>query len=82
MEGKPWGRKSLDFKVHSLIDRVYKPLNLYIAWEKVRVNRGCGGVDRVSLEATIACITTLLKRMMRFVIGISLNLNGVSENLG
>jgi len=50
MEGKPWGRKSLGFKVHSLIDKVYKPLNLYIAWEKVRVNKGCGGIDRVSIE--------------------------------
>jgi len=50
MQGKPWGRKSLKFKVHSLIDKVYKPLNLYIAWEKVKANRGSGGVDRVSIE--------------------------------
>lgn len=50
MQGKPWGRKSLEFKVHSLIDKVYKPLNLYIAWEKVRANKGSGGVDRVTIE--------------------------------
>ena len=50
MQAKPWGRKSLEFKVHSLIDKVYKPLNLYIAWEKVRANKGSGGVDRVSIE--------------------------------
>jgi len=50
MQGKPWGRKSLKFKVHSLIDKVYKPLNLYIAWEKVKANKGSGGVDRVSIE--------------------------------
>ena len=50
MQGKPWGRKSLGFKVHSLIDKVYKPLNLYIAWEKVKANKGSGGVDRVSIE--------------------------------
>jgi len=50
MQGKAWGRKSLKFKVHSLIDKVYKPLNLYIAWEKVKANRGSGGVDRVSIE--------------------------------
>lgn len=50
MQGKPWGRKSREFKVHSLIDKVYKPLNLYVAWEKVKANRGSGGVDRVSIE--------------------------------
>lgn len=50
MQGKPWGRKSLEFKVHSLIDKVYKPRNLYIAWEKVRANKGSGGVDRVTIE--------------------------------
>ena len=33
-----------------MIDKVYKPLNLYIAWEKVKANRGSGGVDSVSIE--------------------------------
>lgn len=37
-------------KHHSLIDKVYKRLNLYIAFERVRLNKGAGGVDRVSLE--------------------------------
>lgn len=50
MQGKLWGRKTKEFKVHSLIDKVYKLLNLYIAWEKVRANKGAGGVDRVSVE--------------------------------
>jgi len=50
MESKPWGRKSLEFKVHSLIDKVYKPLNLYIAWENVKANKGSEGIDRVSVE--------------------------------
>jgi RNA-directed DNA polymerase len=36
-------------KVHSLIDKVYKRKNLEIAWEKVRANRGSGGVDGQSL---------------------------------
>ena len=31
------------------------------------------GLAMASIEATMACITTLLKRMMRFVIGITLN---------
>jgi len=36
-------------KVHSLIDKVYKRKNLEMAWEKVRANRGSGGVDGQSL---------------------------------
>lgn len=50
MQGKAWGRKSKEFKVHSLIDKVYKLLNLHIAWEKVKANKGAGGIDRVSIE--------------------------------
>lgn len=32
-------------KVHSLVDKVYKRKNLELAWERVRRNRGAGGVD-------------------------------------
>jgi|GEM_PF-4364504 len=32
------------FKVHSLIDKVYSRVNLRLAWQKVRANRGAGGV--------------------------------------
>jgi hypothetical protein len=38
-------------KVHSLIDKVYKRKNLEMAWEKVKENRGGGGIDGQSLEA-------------------------------
>jgi len=38
------------FKHHSLIDKVYKRLNLYIAFEKVKANKGVGGVDGVSID--------------------------------
>jgi group II intron reverse transcriptase/maturase len=38
------------YKHHSLIDKVYKRLNLHIAYEKVKAKKGAGGVDRVSLE--------------------------------
>lgn len=37
-------------KFHSLIDKVYAPSNLLLAWEKVRANRGAGGVDGESLK--------------------------------
>jgi len=38
-------------KVHSLIDKVFKRKNLEIAWERVRANRGSGGIDGESIEA-------------------------------
>jgi len=37
-------------KVHSLVDKVYKRKNLFLAWEKVKANGGSGGVDGVSLK--------------------------------
>lgn len=36
-------------KVHSLVDKVYQPKNLRAAWDKVRANRGSGGIDGQSL---------------------------------
>lgn len=36
-------------KVHSLIDKVYRQENLLTAWERVKENRGSGGVDRQSV---------------------------------
>jgi RNA-directed DNA polymerase len=38
-------------KAHALIDKVYKRKNLLIAWEKVKANRGAGGVDGESIGA-------------------------------
>jgi group II intron reverse transcriptase/maturase len=52
-------------KVHSLIDKVYKRKNLEIAWERVRVNRGSGGVDGQSLEAFEAQLDQQLDRLQR-----------------
>jgi RNA-directed DNA polymerase len=37
-------------KAHSLIGQVYDPRNLARAWERVRENRGAGGVDRISID--------------------------------
>ena len=37
-------------KAHSLIGQVYGPRNLARAWERVRENRGAGGVDGVSID--------------------------------
>ncbi len=38
-------------KAHSLIDKVYKRKNLQMAWERVKANRGAGGVDGEGIEA-------------------------------
>src|SRR5487761_2720195 len=43
---KPAGAK----KVHSLIDKVYQRKNLEMAWERVKANRGSGGVDGQTLK--------------------------------
>ena len=37
-------------KVHSLVDKVYKMKNLELAWQKVRRNKGAGGIDGQSIE--------------------------------
>jgi RNA-directed DNA polymerase len=45
------GRKRVQVrKAHSLIGQVYDPRNLARAWDRVRENRGAGGVDRVSID--------------------------------
>ena len=36
-------------KVHSLVDKVYQEKNLRRAWERVRANRGAGGIDGQTL---------------------------------
>jgi group II intron reverse transcriptase/maturase len=52
-------------KVHSLIDKVYKRKNLEIAWEKVKENRGSGGIDGLSLAAFEAQLNPQLDRLQR-----------------
>jgi RNA-directed DNA polymerase len=52
-------------KVHSLIDKVYKRKNLEMAWEKVKANRGSGGVDGQTLEAFEVQLNQQLDRLQR-----------------
>jgi hypothetical protein len=40
-----WLNPTGEKKCHSLVDKVYKLKNLELAWEKVKRNRGSGGVD-------------------------------------
>src|SRR6478736_3781547 len=50
-------------KVHSLVDKVYQRKNVEMAWEKVKANRGSGGVDGQSLEAFAAQVDQQLDRL-------------------
>jgi retron-type reverse transcriptase len=52
-------------KVHSLIDKVYKRKNLEMAWEKVKENRGSGGIDGQNLAAFAAQLNQQLDRLQR-----------------
>src|SRR5947199_9365611 len=52
-------------KVHSLVDKVYQRKNLEMAWEKVKANRGSGGVDGQSLEAFAAQLDQQLDQLHR-----------------
>jgi group II intron reverse transcriptase/maturase len=45
------------------VDKVYKRKNLEMAWEKVKANRGSGGVDGQSLEAFAAQADVQLDRL-------------------
>src|SRR5436305_13385640 len=50
-------------EVHSLVDKVYQRKNLEMAWEKVKANRGSGGMDGQSLEAFAAQLDQQLDRL-------------------
>jgi retron-type reverse transcriptase len=50
-------------KVHSLVDKVYKEKNLRLAWERVKANRGAGGVDGQTLAEFGADLEVHLKRL-------------------
>ena len=50
-------------KVHSLVDKIYKRKNLLVAWEKVRRNRGAGGVDGEDIAAFEVRLEEQLERL-------------------
>ena len=52
-------------KVHSLIDKVYKRKNLEMAWERVKENRGSGGIDGQTLAHFQAQLGQELARLER-----------------
>jgi RNA-directed DNA polymerase len=60
-----WLNPTAARKVHSLVDKVYQRENLRIAWERVKANRGSGGVDGQSLEGFAAQCDQQLDRLQR-----------------
>lgn len=50
-------------KVHSLVDKIYKRKNLVVAWEKVKRNRGAGGIDGEDIAAFEARLEEQLERL-------------------
>lgn len=60
-----WLNPMGDRKVHSLVDKVYKRKNLEVAWEKVKKNRGAGGIDGEDLAAFEAQLEANLERLHR-----------------
>jgi len=47
-------------KVHSLVDKVYRKENLQRAWDKVKANRGAGGIDGETLKSFEAKLSEYL----------------------
>lgn len=45
-----WLNPTGERKVHSLVDKIYKRKNLELAWERVKRNKGAGGIDGQTLQ--------------------------------
>ena len=58
-----WLNPTGERKVHSLVDKIYQRKNLQVAWEKVKQNRGAGGIDGEDLEAFEAELEANLERL-------------------
>ena len=56
LQRKLWAaaKQSSGRRFHALYDRVYRGDVLWEAWERVRVNKGAAGVDRITLDAVEA----------------------------
>ena len=58
-----WLNPTGERKVHSLVDKIYKRKNLAVAWEKVKRNRGAGGIDGEDIAAFDARLEEQLERL-------------------
>ena len=69
-------------KVHSLVDKVYQPKNLRAAWEKVKANRGSGGVDGQSLGEFEQGLEGHLRRLHEELRGMATEVAGALQRSG
>ena len=60
-----WLNPTGERKVHSLVDKIYRRKNLEVAWEKVKRNRGSGGIDGEDIAAFEARLEEQLERLHR-----------------
>jgi group II intron reverse transcriptase/maturase len=58
-----WLNPTGERKVHSLVDKIYKRKNLEVAWEKVKRNRGAGGIDGEDIAVFEARLEEQLERL-------------------
>jgi RNA-directed DNA polymerase len=58
-----WLNPTGERKVHSLVDKIYKRKNLEVAWEKVKGNRGSGGIDGEDIAAFEVRLEEQLERL-------------------
>lgn len=58
-----WVNPAGERKVHSLVDKIYQRKNLQVAWERVKQNRGAGGIDGEDLAAFEAELEANLERL-------------------
>jgi len=58
-----WLNPTGERKVHSLVDKIYQRKNLAVAWEKVKRNRGAGGIDGTDLAAFEAELEANLEQL-------------------
>ena len=58
-----WINPTGEKKVHSLVDKVYKKKNLEMAWERVRANKGSGGIDGQTISNFKESLQTNLERL-------------------
>ena len=58
-----WLNPTGERKVHSLVDKIYKRKNLAVAWEKVKRNRGAGGIDGEDIAAFEVRLEEQLERL-------------------